>query len=76
MTNAELAAFRKAKAAGARDFDHLSTSDKWAAGDDLVLGCFSARDWYEACGNDDLPPKGWRTGFGEAYETWSMSIHG
>ena len=68
--------FDAAKKMGRRDFDSLSEREKWQAGDDLVLGCFSARDWYEATGNDGLPPAGWRTGFSEAYDNWSTCIHG
>jgi len=68
--------FKAAAKQGARDFNEMPEREKWDAHDDLVLGCFNGQIWYEACGHDDAPPKGWRTGFGEAADMWAMSIHG
>ena len=68
--------FRAAMKQGARDFADLPERVKWDAHDDLVLGCFNARDWCEACGREEPPAKGWRTGFADAADLWAMSIHG
>lgn len=76
MTDTEARAFKAAKTAGRKDFDGLPEHLKWQAGDDLVLGCFSADEWSDICGHDEMPPKGWRTGFAEACDAWTMMVCG
>lgn len=71
LTYDEARKFKAASAQGARDFNSLPVDLKWRVSDDLVLGAFDWTDWLE-----ERPPKGWRTGFGNAADAWVRSVCG
>lgn len=37
----------KAREQAQRFWDSLSNAQRWDIGDDLVLGCFNAEDWFD-----------------------------